>query len=229
RAWVPDVAYTTGLLRALADAPWVRLRPASTLLDGMAQTRTVASDAATEDAEMSPAQVQVLAAARERTLAFADVTSEPETLLAGVDQEVLAPLSVAWRADRTGRDALVAAVVADLDARTSGLTIVQPPRTANMLGSSTDARMTVRNDLAVPVTVQLVVTPSKTCLEAQPVDPVEVAARDERSVVVRFVAHANCEVRVSAQLATTDGAPVSAPVEFVARVQPTFEDVGTVV
>lgn len=228
REWIPDVAYTTTLLRALDEAPWVRLRPASSLLEGMAQTRTPASDSATDPAELPPAQVQVLAAARERTLAFADVTSEPEALLAGVDQEVLAPVSVAWRADRTGRDALVAAVVADLDARTSGLTIVQPP-TANIFGSSTDARMTVRNALAVPVTVQLVVAPGKPCLEAQPVDPVEVDARDERSVVVRFVAHANCEVRVLAHLETTDGAPVSAPVEFSARVQPTIEDVGTVV
>lgn len=228
REWVPDVAYTTTLLDALDAAPWVRLRPASTLLDGAAQTRTPASDSAVDDAELPPGQVQVLAAARERTLAFADVTSEPETLLAGVDQEVLAPLAVAWRADRTGRDALVAAVVADLDARTSGLAIVQP-RTANIFGSSTDARMTVRNDLDVPVTVQLVVTPGKTCLEARPVAPVDVAARDETSVVVRFVAHANCEVRVFAHLETVDGAPVSAPVEFSARVQPTIEDVGTVV
>ncbi|MFC4613412.1 DUF6049 family protein [Cellulomonas algicola] len=228
REWIPDVAYTTTLLRALEDAPWVRMRPASSLLDGMAQTRTTASDSASDAAEMPPAQVQVLAAARERTLAFAEVTSEPEALLTGVDQEVLAPLSVAWRADRTGRDALVAAVVADLDARTSGLTIVQPP-TANIFGSSTDARMTVRNALAVPVTVQLVVAPGKPCLEAQPVEPVEVDARDERSVVVRFVAHANCEVRVLAHLETVDGAPVSAPVEFSARVQPTIEDVGTVV
>lgn len=228
RDWVPDVAYTNTLLDALDAAPWVRLRPASTLLDGAAADRTATPDSSSDAAEIAPGQVQVLAAARDRAQTFSEVTSDPGALLAGVDQEVLAPLSVAWRSDRTGRDALVGAVVADLDARTAGLSIVQPS-TANIFGSSTDARMTVRNDLDVPVTVQLVVTPRKTCLEAQPVDPVDVDARDERNVVVRFVAHANCEVRVVAQLTSTSGAPVSAPVQFTARVQPTIEDVGTAV
>lgn len=228
RDWVPDVTYATTLLDALDTAPWVDLQPVSALLDDRPQGRTTLPDDAVGPTELTAGQVQTLAAARERVHAFADVTADPDEFLAGVDPAVLAPLSVAWRTDPTGRDALVAGVVADVDERTSGLSI-QPLSDVRVIGAVSGARMTVLNTLDVPVTVQLVVTPRKSCLQVEPIDPVEVDAQGSRSVPVELTAHANCEVRIVAHLASTAGAPVSAPVEFTARVQPTIESVGTVV
>lgn len=228
RDWVPEVPYATALLDAAAAAPWVRITPASSLLSGSTTARTSLPDTASDAAELAPGQVQVLAAARDRAHTFADVTPEPQTFLAGVDEEVLAPLSVAWRTDPTGRDALVAAAVADVDERTSGLTIA-PLSDVLVVSAKSDRRLTVRNALDVPVTVQVVVSPRKSCLQVEPIDPVDVDASSERSVPVTLSAHANCDVRVVAQLTTTSGSPVSAPVEFTARVQPTIENVGTAV
>jgi hypothetical protein len=228
RSWVPDTARLDALLAAFAEAPWVRVRPATTLVDGTDGARGVLPSTAHDDAELGPASVQALAAARERAVGFATVTTDPQALLAGVDKEVLAPLSVAWREDPAGREALTTATVASVDARTTGLSIA-PRADVQVISASSEVRLSVRNTLSVPATVLLDVQPRKACLEVGETAPVTVAANSEKTVPVHLVANANCDVRIVAQLTSTDGAPVSPPVEFSAQVSPTIENVGTIV
>ncbi|GEM00322.1 hypothetical protein CTE05_38680 [Cellulomonas terrae] len=229
RGWHPDVPTVAALTTAFADAPWVRLRPAATLLGATApDTRgTLPTDAVNPD-ELAPSSVRALAEARERAVAFAGVTSEPDVLLDGVDNQVLAPLSVAWRVAPAGRDALVSSAVADIDARTTGLGIA-PVSDLVVTAANSPLWIVVRNELTVPATVLLAVTPRKACLEVGEIEPVVVDAQSETSVRVPLQARANCSVVVTAELTATDGLPVSPAVRFTAQVAPTIESIGTIV
>ncbi|WP_315093031.1 DUF6049 family protein [uncultured Cellulomonas sp.] len=229
RGWEPDQATVTALAGALAGTPWVRLTPASTLLRSSgADARATLPTAATDDTELAPSSVSALGDARSRAVAFAGVTSDPATLLDGLDMEVLAPLSVAWRESPGRRDALVSSVVDAVDARTTGLSIAHVSD-VGVIGAQSDMVIVVRNALAVPATVLLDVNPRKACLEVGEVDPVSVDAQSETAVRVPLYAKANCSVVVTAHLTATDGLAVSAPVQFTAQLAPTIEGIGTVV
>ena len=229
RGWDADTTTVSALMTAFAGAPWVRLAPVSELPDDAAAgSRSSLPASAVDPDELSPVSVRTLTEARARAVAFAGVTSEPETLLAGVDTEVLAPLSVAWRVAPAGRDALVKSVVADVDARTTGLSIVQVSD-VRVVNTTSELPIVVRNELTVPATVLLDVTPRKACLEVGDIEPVVVDASSETNVRVPLHARANCSVVVSAQLTSTDGLSVSPAVRFTAQVAPTIEGIGTVV
>ncbi|GIG20699.1 hypothetical protein Cch01nite_14230 [Cellulomonas chitinilytica] len=228
RSWTPDDARLDALLGAFAAAPWVQVRSAATLLEGEDDAHGTLPATAHDADELAPAGVQALGAARERALGFATVTTDPQSLLDGVDTEILAPLSVAWREDPAARDALVAATVTSVDARTTGLSL-GAQGDITVISASSEVRLSVRNDLAVPATVLVDVQPRKACLEVGEPEPVTVAPNSEKSVPVHLVANANCDVVVVAQLTSTEGAPVSPPLQFTARVSPTIENVGTIV
>ncbi|WP_426593852.1 DUF6049 family protein [Cellulomonas sp. McL0617] len=227
RDWRPDTATVAALLSGLDTTPWVNVTDTSTLLGTDAATgkATVPASAADPTA-LAPDQVRRLAAARDQAIAFATVTEEPDTLLKGVDAEVVAPLAVAWRAQPQQRADLVSRVLADLTTRTSGLSIAQLGD-VHAVSSSNEVRMTVTNALDVPATVLLTVQPRKACLEAKAVPPVLVEAKTSTVVTVTLHAFANCEVVVDSRLTAHDGTPVSAPMTFTARVAPTIESVGT--
>jgi hypothetical protein len=229
RGWQPDATLVAAELAAARQAPWVSLTSVSSLLDATDDaTRATLPNASVAPNELAPRQVDRLADARDRAEAFAGVTSDPDARMRDVDDVVLAPLAVAWRTDPEGRDALVDAVDETVTARTSGLSIA-PLSDLNVISARSELRVTVRNALAVPATVHLVVSPRKACLRADPVEPLTVDAQDERSIVVVLHATANCEVTVTARLTNPSGDVVSEPVRFQARVAPTIESVGTIV
>ncbi|WP_157465455.1 DUF6049 family protein [Cellulomonas sp. Leaf395] len=229
RGWDADVPTVTALTTAFAEAPWVRLARVATLLDtDVPDTRGTLPTSVVNPDELAPVSVRALAEARARAVAFAGVTNEPAVLLDGVDNEVLAPLSVAWRVDPAGRDALVSSVVADVDARTTGLSIADVSD-VRVVAATSELPVVVRNELTVPATVLLAVTPRKACLEVGELEPVVVEAQSETNVRVPLHARANCSVVVSAQLTATDGLAVSPTVRFTAQVAPTIESIGTVV
>ncbi|MEZ0446386.1 DUF6049 family protein [Cellulomonas sp. ICMP 17802] len=229
RAWVPDLPNVTALLTALQSSPWVRVAPVATLRAVAANpTRTTLPAESTGADELAPASVRAVADARERAIAFASVTSEPAILLEGVDTAVLAPLSVAWRAEPAGRDALVTSVVDEVDARTTGLSIARVSD-VRVVAADSELPIVVRNTLAVPATVLLEVTPRKACLEVGDIEPVAVDAESELSVRIPLHARANCSVVVTARLTATDGLAVSPTVRFTAQVAPTIESIGTIV
>ncbi|ROS26244.1 DUF6049 family protein [Cellulomonas sp. PhB150] len=228
RDQVPDPAAVRVVMTALRSAPWVQVDPVSTLLVGTASQVDVPANGKAADDEIPPAEVETLAAARDHAVGFSAVTADPATLLSGVDAETLAPLALAWRADLAGRTDLAGNVVKEVAARTVGLSIA-PLSDINVISAEAPIRPVVRNDLAVPATVQLVMTPRKACLQVDPIDPVTIDAGSSATVVVHLEATANCDVTVTATLESPAGDVVAAPREFTARVSPTIESVGTYV
>ena len=230
RDWAADPTVVAAQLDAYAQAPWVRLSPMSALL-GSTDLGTVREDpvgVSVDPAELDPSDLEALADARAKVSAFSEVLEDPDALLDQLDQQVLAPTSVAWRTEPGTRADVVAAVLAGADASTDGLSIA-PLSSVSVISQSSERRFTVRNDLEQAATVRLAVSPRKACLAVVEEPVVTVAAGSAESVPVTLDARANCDVLVEAVLTTVSGTPVSEPVTFAARVAPTIENVGTAV
>ncbi|OJV80932.1 MAG: hypothetical protein BGO37_15540 [Cellulomonas sp. 73-92] len=230
RGWTPDATLATALLDALHTSPWSRLVPVSALLGAEDQgtARATLPASAVDPSELSPGDVRALADARSATTAFAHAIGDGGPLTAGLDQTVLAPLGVAWRADTAGRDVLVKKALAGTTATRTGLSLTGPP-SLSIISASAPVRFVVHNSLSVPATVSVAVDPHKACLRSVRSDPVTAPAGTDTAVVVDLEAIANCDVTVDATLVGNDGTAVSGAIGFAARVAPTIENVFTVV
>lgn len=226
RDQVPDPVAVETVVHALRTAPWVQVDPVSTLLVGTATRVDAPTGRVTANDEIPTSQVTTLAETRAHAVDFSAVTPDPATLLAGVDEETLAPLALAWRTDPPGRTTLAKGVVKSVTERTVGLSIA-PLSDLNVISAEAPVRVTLRNELEVPATVQLVMTPRKACLQVDPIDAVTIDPASSAIVAVNLRATANCDVTVTATLESTDGDVVAAPRQFTARVSPTIESVGT--
>jgi len=226
----PDAALVDAVLDAVQDSPWSRTAPLTALLGSSDDSdgRDAPPAVAASQDELAPDEVRRLADARRATLEFADVTDDPASLLAGVDDAVLAPLATSWRADPAGRQEVVSAVVEDVDARRVGLTLA-PTSTQSLISAHSEVRFSVRNELPAAASVRVQAAPRKGCLRTEPSATVVVPAGGEAAVPVAVHAIANCEVVVEAVLTSDGGAVLAQPVTFVVRASPTIESVGTAV
>lgn len=224
----PSRESLAAVLDAVRASPWATTVPLSTVLTGSSSVPVQRAPAVkTGKNELSVAGVTALADARESARSFAEVLDDPEAYLAGIDDQILAPLAVAWREQPKARAELVRQTVAQVRERTEGLSIVATSD-LNVIATTSDLRLTVRNDLPVPARADLVVDPRKPCLsvgafETPILDPGDTA------ITVPLVAHANCDVVVEVALVGPSGQDVAEPIAFSARLSPTIESVGTIV
>ncbi|MFI2754992.1 DUF6049 family protein [Cellulomonas sp. P22] len=230
RDWEPDGTLVAAQLQALSDAPWVDLTSVSDLLRTRADTteRATLPTSSASSTELSPAHINALAEARSLVATFAQVVPDPQALLVGLDREILAPMSVAWRGDPTGRKALVDTVLDGATERRNGLSVLLNEQ-VTVAASSSQIRMVVRNTLDQDATVRVEMRPRQSCLRAVDSPTVTVPADSESTVVVDVRATSSCDVTVEVLLLAQDGTVVAAPASFSARVTPTIEDVGMTV
>lgn len=231
RDWHPDVPIVQAQLDALAMAPWVDLTSVTGLIGstGDSSARAPLPTSTHSPQELSPAHVVALGDARASVAAFATVVAVPDTLLAGLDREILGPLSVAWRDAPLERGALVDTVLTDANTRRTGLSVLVSPKFTG-ISSATQIRLTVHNALPQAATVRVDLRPRKACLTVTDgPTPATVAAESDAIVSVDVQANANCDVDVDVYLLASDGTVVASPVMFSARLAPTIENVGTLV
>lgn len=229
REWTADPTALASLVDALRSAPWVRLTSSAALATTGDPAVVEPSPAGDGTNVLAPAPVAALTEARTALGALATATDEPSAVTDDLDDALLLPLAVAWRADPDGRTALLTTTLDSADRRLGALSLT-PRANITVISASSDVRFTIRNDLTTAATVRVRVTPSKVCLTTQLSDPVTVPPRTEASVPVHFEAHANCQVRLIAELVTEDGTSLSpSPLVFTASLSPTIENVGTAV
>jgi len=228
RATAPDRDLLAAVVTAVQSGPWTDAVPLSRVLRRAPTAEPVRAPAhASGTHELTPGAVDALTDARAAARSFAEVLDDPDAYLAGIDDQVLAPLAVAWRAQPELRGQLVEQTTATVRARTRGLSIVSTSD-LNVIATTSELRLLVRNELAVRAHARLVVDPRKACLtigdfETPPLEPGDTA------VTVPLEAHANCDVLVEVQLVGPSGQDVARPIALSARVTPTIESVGTVV
>ncbi|QTE29498.1 DUF6049 family protein [Pengzhenrongella sicca] len=228
RGWEPDVATASAQLAALAAAPWITPTPVSTLI-GTADPgveRAALPAAAPAQPELPAGSVRSLTSARDTLGVFSAIVADPAALTADADERVLAPASVAWRADAAGRAGVVRSVVADLTGVTGSVSVV-PGSSLNVISQSGTLPIGLRNDLDQDVTVQVSLAAENRLLVADAAETMLVPANSEVQARVPFQAVGSGDARVAVTLLAPDGTAISAPERFTVRIRADWENIGT--
>lgn len=217
-------------LEALAAAPWVSLTPVSDLLatEEPAVARTPSAPEGVPDGLATPETLSAVVAAEEDLTELAEVLTEPALLVDPVRHHLLEVTSAAWRGDPAARTAFLGRTEEEIRALDASIG-VEAGGTVNLISSSGELPVTVRNDLPQPVTVLVRLTPRDPALQVP--DLVEVVAPPESAqpvpVAVRAVGTA--DVEIYAELLTPSGRPVGDAATWTVRVRADWEGVGTAV
>lgn len=232
RDWAPDVDVAAAQLAALESAPWVRLQPVSALI-GLADPeidRGTLPARAVEGTEIPGSEITALTSAIERRQELVGMLTDPVAALGDVELELLAPLSVAWRADPDGRAALVDRGRAQTSALADAVSVTATSEDGiNVLSTSADLPVNVANALPEPITVSVRLRPDDSRL--RPDDAVPVTIPAESQVLVRIPVHAvqSADVSVTVEVLTPDGAVVDDETSFLVRVRAEWEGIGTAI
>ncbi|GAA1640634.1 DUF6049 family protein [Georgenia ruanii] len=230
RDFTGDAATLGRTLGALTSAPWVRPTTLDQLLalDSSTLRRSPLPHEEVSTAELGAVDLARMRAARDEAAAFATATADPAAFLVPVDDALAPVLSAAWRADPAGRDGLIRQVRRDV-AGLGTAVAAMPSSTLNLINSSANVPVHVRNDLGVDVTVRVELDPNDPRLQAREGVPLTVPAHSQATaqVPVRAVGSGNLPVRI--KLTTPAGHPVGEPAELAVRVRADWENVGTAV
>lgn len=230
RDWTPTTAVSAAQLAALESAPWVAMEPLSKLISSASPDveRDPLPTTAAVPTELPAPDVATIASEQNTLETFASIVPNPAELLDGVQESVLGPLSVGWRADTAGRATLLASLLKDLRARRTGLSIIQGSN-VTLISQSSEVPISLRNSLDQNATVTLRLTPRNGCLVVPDAPTVVVPAHQTASFRVPFNAVASCNVVVDVSVLTSDGTPVADPTRFTVSVHADWENVGTAV
>ena len=231
RDWAPDVAVVPGQLEALSSAPWVNLAPVSALLGtpvpevdrGTLPARSVLPS------EVPATEIATLRSATEDRAALARMVEDPASLLADVEAEVLVPLSVAWRADPTGRSSLVEESVTRTEALRSAVSVVGPGSTVALISTTGALRVRVANALDQAVRVSVSLRPGNPRLVADEAVEVTIPPREEQVVEVPVHAIQSADVEVAVEVRTPDGVLVDDDTRLTVQVRAEWEGIGTAI
>ncbi|QAY63983.1 hypothetical protein ET495_12930 [Xylanimonas allomyrinae] len=231
RGWSPDADALHATLGALQASGWVRLAPLDELRASPVPTveRTPLPGSQPQDGELAPLEVRRLADARSAVASLAAVADDPRAVTSLVAPGLAAPVSVAWRSSPTDRSTAVDAAIDAATTLRSALTVSVVNLEVTLISAAGALPVTVRNNLPVDATVDVVLRPDDARLIIESRPTIVVAAGTEARVNVPVSALASGDVDVQVQLLTPDGAQAADPVSLQLRVRAGWETVGTAV
>ncbi|WP_199424736.1 DUF6049 family protein [Actinotalea solisilvae] len=229
RDWDADPAVVAAQLAALGSVPWVRTAPVEELLaasGGDVERGTLPRTEPTA-AEMPPSTLAALEGSLTLRGRLATMAERPEELVGDTTAELLAPLSVAWRADPSRRAALVAAT----EARTATLRDVVRVAASGVLLVSTSSRLPVlvENTLDQAVTVEITLRPGDRRLQADEPVTVTLPALGQEEVLVPVHGVQSADVEVAVEVRTADGVLVDDRARLTVRVRAEWEGIGAAI
>lgn len=227
RDWTPDVDRTAGALSALGDLPWAEIVTMQDVLDVSPTpgSRTRLEPTAVADGELSVADIDLLVRDRSAIADLSRIVDDPDALLADVDPALVAPSSIAGRADPAARDAAVTLAHGEAAALLEGVSVVESSD-YNLIAESGDLRVNVQNDLPQDATVQVVLEPDDSALQADPVPLSVIPAGTVTPVPVPVTAVGSGDVNVTISVLAADGAVVADSSTFEVRVRADWAGVG---
>ena len=225
-----DVEDLADNLETLLGAPWVE--PAA-LSDVVAREAPELERGTLPETEVDPdeigsGQLAAMDATVARARSFASVTASPEQVVEPVVNALEPALSAAWREDPASRAALLDRVSAEVTALDGQVRALESS-TLNVINSSAELPVHVRNDLSTDVTVQVALEPSDQRLEVPEPVTLTVPATSQATASVPVRALGSGDVNVAVELLTADGRPVGTPADLRVRARPDWENVGTAV
>lgn len=216
-------------LSALASVPWVELERLSTLVAEPAQdlARTELADPASSTG-ISAAEADRITASRERLARFATIATDADALVRTEDLALLAGTSASWRTDPEARSAYLTRAdraVSALEARVG----VVPSGTVNLIASSGDLPLTIRNELDQAIVARVRLMPDDPAVQVLEVVPVEAPAGSEQPVEVPIRAVGSADVAILAELTDPSGRRVGTAAVLTVRVRADWENLGTAI
>lgn len=230
RDWDPDPDVVDAQLAALESAPWVRPESLAALVGATdpGVDRGTLPDREVADGEVGRAEVDAMAATVAERRSLAQLVEDPATLLGDLEAEVLAPLSVAWRADPVGRAAVVTTAQGMAQALRDAVG-VEPVGDLNLIARSGEFPVRVTNSLDQPVTVVVGLRPGDARLVPEKSVEVTIPAQGEERVLIPVHAVQSADVDVAVEVRTAQGVLVDDSTVFQVRVRADWEGIGTAV
>lgn len=230
RTWTPDAEGASKILNEVDEAGWVDVTTVDTLFaqDAPDVTRTALAHRSVAKAELGVSSVRALERARDAVVTFSSVAGDRarEIWEPGVTR-LIAPLSVAHRADAGLREALVKQTLEASNALTKQSVSVVPRQDVNFITDKGNIPVRVRNTLNVDATVTVVLRPDHPRLTVDDRITEVIPAGREMDVQVPVRAIGSGDVRVDAHVLTPNGAKINDDSSFQVRVRAGWEELGT--
>jgi hypothetical protein len=225
-----DVEELGATLKTLLGAPWVEPTALSDVVarDAPELERGTLPETEVDPDEIGSGELAAMEDTIARARSFASVTASPEQVVEPVVNALEPALSAAWREDPAGRSALLDRVSADVTALDSQVVALESS-TLNLINSSAELPVHVRNDLSTDVTVQVALEPSDQRLQVPDPMTLTVPATSQATAQLPVRAVGSGDVNVSVELLNADGRPVGTPADLRVRVRADWENVGTAV
>lgn len=179
-------------------------------------------------AEIPPAELRAIADEVLLRQRLATVVPSPDALLGDTDLELLAPVSVAWRAEPTARSLLVARAQALTQGLRDGV-VVEPGSTVNLISATGGLPVRLTNHLPQDATVQVTLRPGDSRLRADDAVTTTVPAGGEQTVQVPVHAIQSADVDVAVEVRTPTGDLLDDDTVMLVRVRADWEGIGTAV
>lgn len=206
--WVVDGSQPSVAIQTLLGAPFVTARPLTAALSAP-QRPTMDLPASTPGpADFGSDLAMGTVAALDRLAVLATATDRPSSMVIGARRALFAAMSLANRANPQRRAEDFAAANEQADAVLDAVGVTSGT-SLNLVSSSGDVPVTIRNDLDVAVTVRVAMLSRSPALvtKAQPTATVE--AGSEATVMVPVEAVSNDDVNVTVALRNEEGQTVA--------------------
>lgn len=216
--WIVADGTSSANLAALMAAPWVTPRTlAQTIADAQpGESETPAADGVAQDLPVD--QVNALSGQLFELTRLAQTAEDPNSVLVPGGLSLLSAVSSTARGNHDLQEAAYRAAAATVDAALNGVDIVRNSD-VNLIATSGEVPITVRNGLAVDSTVTVVMRSTSPNLQVRDRPSVAVPAGGEATAMIPVEAVSSANVNLSVWLINSDGDPVSEPQAFTMRVR----------
>lgn len=226
--WVVTGEEPSPNLAALMSAPWVVQR---TLAEALSQPATgIATLPTTQGVDQDVAVNDVDAlAARLHALARLSLTAQiPDSVLIPNGRILLGGVATATRGNVERQTAALDSATRSVDATLASVDIARSSD-VNLIATSGEVPITVRNDLAVSSTVTVVMRSTSPNLVVKGRPEVTVPAGGEVTAMIPVEAVSSADVALSVWLVNPDNDPISEPHAFQMRVRADWGNAATAV
>ena len=218
--WNPSPALLTQLLPLVADCPWITPATLSSLLSATVDTSQrgrVEYSAALRGRELSPRTINRLIGVHRNLTAIASLLGNPTSVTEPFTTAILRGESTWWRSDPETGNVLSTAIAKQLADVMSKARIVSHG-TITLSGVNGSIPLTIANDFDQPITVAVILRSNPAPrLHTRASAAFTIPAHRKVSIEIPATLAGSAPLSVAAQLVTSSGVPVGAPINLALR------------